>query len=198
MASPTATGTARTMAMVDVTSVPKMSGRAPNRFTFGAHVRPLTKPNPNRASAWSPFSASTTAITIRRAIRPRANPELTPLNTRSPKRRRLRGASASRPRIELPSSPTPRCPEAPTLLRVRRQGFSLVGEVRDVLDGRGRHRARERREVQALHLVLPLRQHPLQQIDDGLRLVHARLVAVREILVGHEIGRRRHRVRARG
>src|SRR5436305_1847883 len=137
------------MAMADVTSVPKMSGSAPNLLKFGAQLRPVTKWNPSCEKTRSLFVASTTTMRTSSAISPRANPELVPRNSRSPRRGRRLGAPVSRSTVVAL--------RGFELLRVRRQRRSRVLEIGDVRDGGRGHRGRQRREVQVLHLGLARR-----------------------------------------
>ena len=84
MATPRESGTAITSAMSEETSVPKMSGKAPNCSATGSQVLVVTKPNPNLAIAsrdpvHSSYTrnASNTGIVTAPSVRMN-------LNTRSP------------------------------------------------------------------------------------------------------------------
>src|SRR5439155_3061361 len=155
-ASPIATGTASTTAIVEVTSVPKINGSAPNcsRPATGFQFRPTRKWRPNAEKARLPFVASTTTMRRRSTTRPAPKAKLVPLNTRSPIPKRRR------PDVAGVSAVWPLCLRCASL-DGRRERRPLVLEVVDVAHRLLDHRARNRREVQRLHLALARRVHPL-------------------------------------
>src|SRR6266700_1457955 len=178
-ASPTATGTASTMAIVDVTMVPKMKAKAPNdwRPEVGFQLRPVRNFTPNWRKASVAPDPRTQSISASSAMSPTAMATVVPRKTRSPRRERRRtGAPVGRERVSPSGVDVIRLPG----LRAggRGHGLPVDGHLRDLLertlcDARG-----QRGVVQLGELGLPLRQRPVPEVDERLRLVLARLVLV--------------------
>src|SRR6266702_3246652 len=183
-ATPTATGTASTMAMADVTNVPKMNGSAPklSRPITGFQFRPIRKWIPNRERTLYPSVNSTARMSPRRTISPSPIPRDTPWNAPSPKRLRRR-ARFARSAFAVPRRSTMSVLVLKGSARNAGRGFHLLavdGDLGELLKGLLREPAGQRRVVDRRRLALALRERPCPEIHQRLGLRLALLIRVDE------------------
>src|SRR2546422_1938199 len=181
IAAPRPSGTARSSASSDDTSVPKMNGRAPNCSATGSQFDVVMNAQPNRRSEGQAACAITAAMPATSTSGARPAALVISRNPRSPKRRRARRAPASGGTVGVPAPAPADRPKTTAISSLRGQqrpalvydlaklGFDLLDDWR-----------RQWRIEQVGGVLLAVVRRPPEEAHDGLTLHLVRLLAVDE------------------
>src|SRR5437867_9694892 len=181
MAAPRPSGTARSSASSDDTSVPKMNGRAPNCSATGSQFDVTMNAQPNRRSEGQAAYTITAAMPATSTTTARPAARVISRKPRSPKRRRARRAPTSGGRAGVAAPASAARPKTTAISSLHgQQRPALVHDLAKLGLDLLHHRRRQRRIEQIGGVLLAVVSRPPEEVDHGLALHLVRLLAVDE------------------